>query len=62
MKISMILTSLIVAMSAMSLSACNSTDKTDASNSSAGVIQESEQMKNEATDEISPAPAPPAAD
>ena len=56
MKISMILTSLIVAMSAMSLTACDQTGKTDVSDQSADVIQKSEEMKNEATDEITPAP------
>ena len=56
MKISMILTSLIVAMSAMNLTACDNTGKTDVSKQSAGVIQESEEMKNEATGEIKPAP------
>ena len=60
MKISMILTSLIVAMSAMSLSACDNTSKTEVSDQSAAVIQESDAMKNEATDEITPTPAPPA--
>ena len=56
----MILTSLVVAMGAMSLTACDNTGKTDKSDQSAGIIQQSDDMKNEAQDEIKPAPAPPA--
>ena len=43
-------------MSAMSLTACDQTGKTDVSDQSADVIQQSEEMKNEAADEITPAP------
>ncbi|WP_299872870.1 hypothetical protein [uncultured Cocleimonas sp.] len=60
MKISMILTSLIVATGAMSLTACDKASNTEVTDQSAAVIQESDAMKNESTDEITPAPAPPA--
>ncbi len=55
MKISMILTSLVVAMSAMNLTACDYAGETDVTKQSPEAIEKVEEMKNEATDVIKPA-------
>ncbi|MEH6457760.1 MAG: hypothetical protein V7749_15635 [Cocleimonas sp.] len=56
MKISMILTSLVVAMSAVNLTGCDNTGKTDVVDQSPDVIEKVEEMKEETTDTIQPVP------
>jgi len=56
MKISMILTSLVVAMSAANLTGCDNTGKTDVVDQSPDVIEKVEEMKEETTDTIQPVP------
>ena len=56
MKISMILTSLIVAMSAMSLTACDYAANPEQKTSD--MMEKAEEMKDEATDAVQPTPPP----
>lgn len=63
MKISMILTSLVVAMSAASLNGCDNDVKpaqksTDSIEQAPEVVEKAEDLKKEATDPIKPVPPP----